>query len=366
MSGYSPYQFAAFRFFLGLGCFVYFLLLPAYAPELADSGAQGPLLSELGLPNPFAAVDRVSAMRGVLIALALTAALLALGFWRRMLAVVLAIAFIGTANKLPLVLGPQDGYLFYLLLASMYVPHGEALTLFPMRPRWQPAAALAPVATALFAFGLCVFVSQRIFDGQDTKWTALAAYAFCAFGILFPRTRALAGLAIFPVFALWPTAGNPGLKLVAFAAAILALDRKSLLPWQEKAKKPADIFIDGECVLCNGFAEFVLAEDIHRFFRIASLQGMHAKTALPERLRGEKIFTVVLKDGERIHEKSGAALRVLGRLGGVWTFAYVFLLIPPAARNFIYGIVARHRYKIFGKFAACRLPSAEERGRVLD
>ena len=52
-------------------------------------------------------------------------------------------------------------------------------------------------------------------------------------------------------------------------------------------------------------------------------------------------------------------------MGGLWAIAMMFRVIPAMVRNAIYDIVAKNRYKVFGKYDTCRIPSPEEMGRFL-
>jgi predicted DCC family thiol-disulfide oxidoreductase YuxK len=125
------------------------------------------------------------------------------------------------------------------------------------------------------------------------------------------------------------------------------------------------VFFDGVCGLCNRFVDFVIRHDSGGAFRFAPLQGETAHEHLTEAdVRDLKTF--VLLDGEGTYRKSTAVLRVLGRLGGFWrAVATVLWLVPRPLRDVGYACVARHRYAIFGKKEACRLPTLAERGRFL-
>jgi predicted DCC family thiol-disulfide oxidoreductase YuxK len=125
------------------------------------------------------------------------------------------------------------------------------------------------------------------------------------------------------------------------------------------------VFFDGVCGLCNRFVDFVIRHDARGAFHFAPLQGETARERLAEAdVRDLKTF--VLLDGEGTYRKSTAVLRVLGRLDGFWrAVAAVLWLVPRPLRDVGYSVVARYRYAIFGKKAACRLPTPAERGRFL-
>ena len=134
---------------------------------------------------------------------------------------------------------------------------------------------------------------------------------------------------------------------------------------QRTTAEPPIIFFDGVCGLCNWFVDFVLPRDRRQTFRFAPLQGETAR----EYLSADEISalkTVVLVDESGAYRQSTAVLRVLRRLGGVWPLVGgVLRLIPPPLRDVGYRLVARNRYRIFGKKEACRMPMPDERARFL-
>src|SRR3989344_5560916 len=162
MTEYSRYQFAAFRFLLGIGSFFFFLFLPPYAPELTEARSLGIPLHVLGVESPFAALSTVAGVRMVLLALAITSALLAIGIARRFLAPVLLTAFIASTGTIPLVPGPHDGFLPFLLLIALVTPHGEALALVPTKASWNAPHRLLGAARFLFPLGLIIYAIWRV------------------------------------------------------------------------------------------------------------------------------------------------------------------------------------------------------------
>ncbi|MCA1583821.1 MAG: DCC1-like thiol-disulfide oxidoreductase family protein, partial [Acidobacteria bacterium] len=75
--------------------------------------------------------------------------------------------------------------------------------------------------------------------------------------------------------------------------------------------------------------------------------------------------SVVLVVGGRAWRDSSAILEILRRLGGIWSLAYVGVIIPRALRDTLYQFVARRRYRWFGRRQACRIPTPQERKRFL-
>jgi len=127
------------------------------------------------------------------------------------------------------------------------------------------------------------------------------------------------------------------------------------------------LLFDGVCILCNGFVRFLLARDKQAKFRFAPLQSAIGQKLLAEQhLSTTDLTSVVLIQNNKHYLKSKAALMVLKELGGVWKLFTVFLLVPRPIRDFLYDIVAKNRYRWFGKMDACILPNEEEKGRFLE
>lgn len=126
------------------------------------------------------------------------------------------------------------------------------------------------------------------------------------------------------------------------------------------------ILFDGVCNFCNNWIDFVVRRDPKGKFKFAALQSDSGKRLLAERgLSADGLTTVFLLDGERVHARSGAALRIAAGLGGAWPLVSVFLIVPPFIRNAVYDWIARNRYRWFGKRDTCRVPGPGERSRFL-
>ena len=128
------------------------------------------------------------------------------------------------------------------------------------------------------------------------------------------------------------------------------------------------IFYDGVCGFCDRFVQFVLARDRPGRFRFAPLQGALAARELPARGgRPDDLDTVYVLTGDgRLLRKSRAVLYVLQRLGGAWGAFAVLRVIPAWLADPAYDLLARLRYRLFGRFDACRIPSGADRGRFLE
>ena len=125
------------------------------------------------------------------------------------------------------------------------------------------------------------------------------------------------------------------------------------------------IYFDGVCNLCNHFVDFVLKYDKNDVLLFSSLQGKSAKTHLSE--SDLSLDSVVLYENGMVYKKSAAVSKVLKKLKMPYNIiGYIYGIIPFFIADVIYDVVAKNRYKLFGKKETCRLPTANERKRFLD
>ncbi|MDI9869442.1 thiol-disulfide oxidoreductase DCC family protein [Flectobacillus roseus] len=126
------------------------------------------------------------------------------------------------------------------------------------------------------------------------------------------------------------------------------------------------VLFDGVCNFCNSSINFVIDHDSQKRFKFASLQSEVGQQYLAQFSRNKKDFdSVLLVKNGRVFEKSDAALHIARHLDGVWKSLYFLRWVPRVVRDMIYDLVAKNRYRIFGKSDACRLPNPELRERFL-
>ena len=131
-------------------------------------------------------------------------------------------------------------------------------------------------------------------------------------------------------------------------------------------KQPVILF-DGVCNLCNGAVQYVIKHDADEQFLFASLQSQFGQQVLASYHLSSTDFNsfILLRNG-KIYQKSTAALLVAKQLKGVINWLYLCRVIPAFIRDGVYSIIAKNRYKWFGKQDACWLPTPELMGRFLD
>jgi predicted DCC family thiol-disulfide oxidoreductase YuxK len=126
------------------------------------------------------------------------------------------------------------------------------------------------------------------------------------------------------------------------------------------------LLFDGVCNLCNGLVLFIIKRDPAGKFKFASLQSETGQQWLMRigLVKNEFESFIFIQD-DKYYLKSTAALKMLRHLGGVWKLLYVFILVPRPIRDFLYDLIARSRYRIFGKKDVCMIPTPELSERFL-
>ena len=126
------------------------------------------------------------------------------------------------------------------------------------------------------------------------------------------------------------------------------------------------ILYDGVCVFCSRWIRFIAARDKDRRFRFTAIQS-------PYGTRLAQAFGIDPKDPDTnavVHGgiasfKFDAALTVLSHLPG-WGWVRALRAVPKPLRDVVYNLVARNRYRIFGKYQECFVPDARFRDRVME
>jgi predicted DCC family thiol-disulfide oxidoreductase YuxK len=126
------------------------------------------------------------------------------------------------------------------------------------------------------------------------------------------------------------------------------------------------IVFDGVCVLCSGFARFVVRFDAAGKFRVATAQSPLGEARYNQYgLRTDVYETnLVIVDGVA-YQRLDSLIAVLALLGWPWRAARVLRMLPRPIRDRLYALIARNRYALFGKKANCDIPSAALRARII-
>jgi predicted DCC family thiol-disulfide oxidoreductase YuxK len=127
------------------------------------------------------------------------------------------------------------------------------------------------------------------------------------------------------------------------------------------------ILFDGVCNLCNSSVNWVIDHDKKNQFKFAALQSAYGQKKVADLgLSDNYMGTVVLEDDGKGFMRSDAVLEIARHIGGIYSAAVIFYIVPRFIRDFIYKIVADNRYRWFGKTESCRIPTPELKSKFLD
>lgn len=146
------------------------------------------------------------------------------------------------------------------------------------------------------------------------------------------------------------------------------------------------ILFDGVCNLCNASVNFIIDHDSQKKFRFASLQSDFAQDLIHNSQTPNQFYTskgllplnedfkkkltslesIIYFEEGIYYQKSEAALRIARHLDGIYKWISIGKIFPISLRDFIYGYIARNRYRWFGKSESCRMPTPELKERFLE
>ena len=128
------------------------------------------------------------------------------------------------------------------------------------------------------------------------------------------------------------------------------------------------IVFDGVCALCSGWVRFLLHRDRVRRYRFAAMQTAAGRALLKTHgLNPDDPVSFLLVDDDGAWTDTDAIARVLAGLGGSWRWAsWSMSLVPRILRNAAYRVIARNRYRWFGRYPHCHVPLPDQRERFLN
>jgi predicted DCC family thiol-disulfide oxidoreductase YuxK len=132
------------------------------------------------------------------------------------------------------------------------------------------------------------------------------------------------------------------------------------------------VLYDGVCGLCSSLLQFLLTHDCRGVFAFASLQSATGRAVVeglagdPTELTSFYVLANYRTRNSRIFARSNAALFVASQLGWPWKAAVIARVLPGAVLDRAYNVIARNRYRVFGRFEQCLAPPPEFRSRFVE
>ncbi|MDB4600648.1 DCC1-like thiol-disulfide oxidoreductase family protein, partial [Akkermansiaceae bacterium] len=380
-------QFALFRIFFGVFLTWHFIALIPYGSELFSNEG---LISDPALnptygvfPNHLYFWDTPMAVIVTLWIAILASLSFTLGWARRTSAVVLWFMITALFHRNNLTSNPSLPYLGLILMLTTLIPVGENFSLSRKNDHWFMPRWIIPVASFLLALGYTFsgwtkLSSPSWVDGGAIAHLLTNPLARPGFfrdlllampdGILGLLTwgALLAELCYLPLFLnkksrpwIWVALLGMHLGLILLidfadlSMGMIMIHFFTFNPKWLKAKTPARVAFDADCLMCNRFLAFLACEDEARLLTFE---------ALPD--DGEKTSMIVTREG-RISRRSTAVIVILDSLGGHWkVLSLVARIIPRPIRDFLYDSVAKKRH-YFGSNRSCMIPSAAVQERII-
>lgn len=126
------------------------------------------------------------------------------------------------------------------------------------------------------------------------------------------------------------------------------------------------ILFDGVCNFCNYWVNYIIDHDKKNIFKFAALQSEEGRVLLDKfELPKDDFDSFILISQNKVYKKSSAAFAITKDLSGWVKIFTPFRFLPQSLTDFVYDLVAKNRYKFFGKKEACRIPTKEERAKFL-
>lgn len=126
------------------------------------------------------------------------------------------------------------------------------------------------------------------------------------------------------------------------------------------------IIFDGVCNFCNAAVNFIVKRDCEKKFLFSSMQNEKSKELLAQfSIDNSDLDTLIVIKNDTLFIKSDAVLEIVKEFSGFWFILSYCKIIPKPIRDFIYTLISRNRYKLFGKKESCFIPTKEQQERFL-
>ncbi len=127
----------------------------------------------------------------------------------------------------------------------------------------------------------------------------------------------------------------------------------------------AIIIFDGECNLCSGSVKFIIERDKKNYFKFISIQNPKALELLNGKIDISP-DSVILLENDKAYIRSRAAIKISARLTWPWKIVSILRILPSFLIDPLYKLIARNRYKFWGKSNECMIPTAEIKDRFIN
>jgi predicted DCC family thiol-disulfide oxidoreductase YuxK len=125
------------------------------------------------------------------------------------------------------------------------------------------------------------------------------------------------------------------------------------------------ILFDGVCNFCNSAVNFIIRQDKKNIFRFAALQSSAGQLLSKKYNVPSGLDSFILIDRGKVYKSSTAGLRLYNKLPWYWKWTQIFWIVPKFIRDGVYSVIAKNRYKWFGKKDVCMVPTQDVKNRFI-
>jgi predicted DCC family thiol-disulfide oxidoreductase YuxK len=125
------------------------------------------------------------------------------------------------------------------------------------------------------------------------------------------------------------------------------------------------IIIDGQCLFCNHWSQFICKFDIHYFFKFTQAQSELGQEVFEHFNLSKDLSSIIFIFEGSIYIESTAVINILSKLHPGLKWMFVLKFIPLIIRDSAYKIIAKYRYHFFGKSETCVLLNENQKSRFL-
>lgn len=127
------------------------------------------------------------------------------------------------------------------------------------------------------------------------------------------------------------------------------------------------VVFDGFCVLCSASVKFLLKIDKNESLKFTTLRSGHSSDDHEKPgIKSSQSASIIYIEEEKVYTESEAILRILSRIGGIWKPVAALLgFIPRKWRDYLYRLIAKHRYRMFGKREQCFIAPGKHADRFV-
>lgn len=144
------------------------------------------------------------------------------------------------------------------------------------------------------------------------------------------------------------------------------LNLQSVLMTKSNNTEQKIILFDGVCNFCNYWVNFIIDRDKKNIFKFAALQSEKGNEITKKNNLPQNDFdSFILISQNKVYKKSAAAFEILKHLDSWFIIIYPIKYLPIAVNDFFYDLIAKNRYKFFGRKNVCRIPTNEEKAKFL-